>query len=220
MLPAPIDGPCLIIGEGAQDEAFLRHLLQNRNILGYQVGFPSREDSRSGGRGGFGEVLSGLRVRPDFKNIRAVVLLSDNDENPDTSFNEVKAQINEAGGFSVPTQPLNVVQTPDHPDLVTVMLPWTDQIGCLETLCLPSTLEAWPNLRPCIEEYSRCTDVGTWPKSKQSKMQLRSIFSAACKTDPNTSLTYAWSRNPPLIPLGHHSFDQLADFLRTFKARY
>lgn len=220
MLPARIDGPCLIIGEGSQDEAFLRHLLQNRNILGYQVGFPSPEDSSSGGRGGFGKVLSGLRVRPDFKNIRAVVFVSDNDENPVASFSEINAQITEAGSFSVPTQPLNVVQTADHPDLVAFMLPSTNQIGCLETLCLPAALEAWPNLRPCIEEYSRCTDVGTWPKSKQSKMQLRCLFSAACKTDPNTSLVYAWSRNPPLIPLEHHSFDQLVEFLRAFRAHY
>jgi hypothetical protein len=159
-------------------------------------------------------------VRPDFKNIRAVVLVSDNDENPVTSFNEIKAQITEAGGFSIPTQPLNVVQTPDHPELVAFMLPSTDQIGCLETLCLPAALEAWPNLRPCIEEYSRCTDVGTWPKSKQSKMQLRCLFSAACKTDPNTSLVYAWSRSPPLIQLEHHSFDQLVEFLRAIRARY
>jgi uncharacterized protein DUF3226 len=220
LLPAPIDGPCLIIGEGVHDEAFLRHLLQNRNILGCQVGFPSRENSSSDGRGGFGEVLSGLRVRLDFKNIRVVILVSDNDEDPVASFSKIKAQITEAGGFSVPTKPLEVVGTADHPDLVTVMLPWTNQIGCLETLCLPATLEAWPNIEPCIEEYSRCTDIGTWPISKQSKMQLRCLFAAACKTDPNTSLTYAWSRNPPLIPLGHRSFDQLAEFLRTIRARY
>ena len=220
MLPARIDGPCLIIGEGAHDEAFLRHLLQNRNISGYQVGFPQPPDQSSGGRGGFGEVLSGLRVRPDFMNIRAIVLVSDNDEDPVTSFNKINAQIADAGHLSVPTQPLNVALTTDHPDLVTVMLPWADQIGCLETLCLPAALEAWPQLKPCVKEYSRCADVETWPKSKQSKMQLRCLFSAACKTDPNTPLTHAWSRNPPLIPLGHQSFDQLAKFLRTFRARY
>lgn len=220
MLPPSIDGPCLIIGEGAQDEAFLRHLLENRNIQGYQAGFPEPPSQSSAGRGGFGSILSGLRVRPDFKNIRVVVLVSDNDEDPAVSFNEVRAQITEAGSFSVPIQPLEVVQTANHPDLVVFMLPSTGQIGCLETLCLPAGLEKWSTLRPCIDEYSRCVDVGTWPKSKQSKMQLRSLFAAACKTDPNTSLVHAWNRNPPLIPLGHNSFDQLAGFLHTIRARY
>lgn len=220
MLPASINGPCLIIGEGSHDEAFLRHLLQDRDIQGYQVGFPEPPDQNSPGRGGFGSVLSGLRVRLDFKKIRVVVLVSDNDENPATSFNEIKAQITEAGSFSVPIQPLEVVLTADHPDLVAFMLPSTGQIGCLETLCLPAALDGWPTLRTCIEEYSRCVNIATWPKSKQSKMQLRCLFSAACIKDPNTSLAHAWSRNPPLIPLGHNSFDQLAEFLRTIRARY
>ena len=69
-------------------------------------------------------------------------------------------------------------------------------------------------LRMCLDEYCKCAKLTSWRVSKRSKARLRVLMAAACKKDPNTSLTYAWAsdRGNP-IPIDHVCFDQVVEFL-------
>ena len=216
MLPTILQNPWLIICEGTGDVSFFRHLIQQRGLPPFDIGYPGKPETETGGRGGFGELLRALRVRRDFPQITAILVVSDSDEDPDGSFAEVRAQIASAGGYPVPAQPLNVATSAGFPAIVVMMLPWVGQAGNLETLCLPAMYERWPDQRNCLNAFSGCMATDGWPITRQSQMRLRSLIAGICLQDPNTSLTHAWSRNLDLIPLENSCFDQVADFLSTF----
>lgn len=159
-------------------------------------------------------MLRSLRVARGFGHLRTIVIVSDNDEVPDESFAEVQEQIAVAGGYPVPAHPLEIAPQVQYPSVVIVMLPWTGEPGNIETLCLPAIRDRWPDQAVCLDEFSKCTEASEWPVNRKSKMQLRSLISAVCRPDPNTSLTYAWSRSVELIPLNHASFDRVAGFFQ------
>ncbi len=148
-----------------------------------------------------------------------ILLVSDNDENPNASFAEVQAQIISAERYAVPNEPLIVATSQDHPATVVIMLPWVGNPGNLEVLCLPAMYERWPHQRECLDFLSECLETDDWPMTRQSQMRVRSLIAGICRDDPNTSLTHAWSRVIDLIPFHNRCFDQVAAFLSTVQSR-
>jgi hypothetical protein len=161
-------------------------------------------------------MLEAFSLFHGFRTLKGILILSDNDDSPANAFRSVSEQISSAEGYKAPSQPLEVVRTDSVPPLVVVMLPWKDQPGNLETLCLISSCDSHRTIRACLDEYVTCTGANTWGLAKQSKMKMRCFLSSTCNSDPNTSLVYAWSRGENPIPLNHRCFDQVADFLREF----
>lgn len=216
----PISGnivePRLILCEGEGDASFLNHLIKERNLPGFDIFFPSNPYTETGGVNGFKEMLESFSLFHGFRTLKGMLVISDNDDNPANAFRSVSEQISSAEGYKAPGQPLEVIRTDSVPPIVVVMLPWKDQPGNLETLCLVSSYDSYPPIRGCLDEYVTCTGVDKWGLTKQSKMKMRCMLSSTCKSDPNTSLVYAWSRSENLIPLNHRCFDQIADFLRRF----
>jgi hypothetical protein len=74
----------------------------------------------------------------------------------------------------------------------------------------------WPALQECLDAFCECCGTDSWLESKRSKMRLRALIAAACASDPNTGLVYAWNRSEDLIPLEHSCFDQVTEFLASF----
>jgi hypothetical protein len=105
-----------------------------------------------------------------------------------------------------------------YPPVVVMMLPWEGEIGQLETICLISMRDKFPNLAACEDQFSACTGTDKWKRNKLEKMKMRAMLTTACEEDPNTSLTHAWSRKNELIPLDHACFNRIADFLAQFPA--
>lgn len=211
-----IKEPRLILCEGQGDESFIKHLIKERKLPGFDVYFPHGPYTETGGVNGFKEMLEGFCTFRGFRNLKGILILSDNDDNPVNAFSLVSQVISSAEGYKAPSQPFEVVRKDGVPPLVVVMLPWRDQPGNLETLCLISCYESHPTIRACLDEYVTCTGVNTWELTKQSKMKMRCMLSSTCNSDPNTSLVHAWNRGENLIPLNHQCFDQIADFLRRF----
>ena len=169
-----------------------------------------------GGRGGYEKRLRSLRLQPGFEEVTGIIVASDNDANPSASFKDVRKHIHEAE-FPAPNHPL--IATKGKPGVAVIMLPKTNAPGQLETLCLESVQTAWPKEFKCAEAYGECTGITSWPQGKQERARLRALISHICKKDPNSSLTHLWSDGRELVvPLTHHCFTPLADFLMNFDA--
>jgi hypothetical protein len=86
----------------------------------------------------------------------------------------------------------------------------------LEALMLPGNL---PRIAQCVDTFLACIDVRGWDMIKKLKLELRCVVSAACKNDPTLGVPHIWSSkntsDGEKVPLGHSSFDQVAEYLRS-----
>jgi len=201
----------LILCEGESDNAFFRKLMFRRAIGGFQVVEPAK------GNTGFGSRLQSIRANRDFGKLKAIIIVSDNDNDLGGSFRAVAQQIHDAGGYGVPRKRKTPKRSPDHPAVAIYMLPSANRKGCLETLITESILSARPNVENCIDDYSRCVGSNGWDKSKRDKMRLHSLLSVVCENDPAVSTSWMWKDEKGLLNLlDDPAFNQLADFLRDF----
>jgi len=207
----------VIVCEGEGDRAFFLNLMATRGLQEFRVIIPSDKPDIPGGVDGFARRLRALRAERDFDKIAGILVVSDNDDQPDGSFTKVQRQLTDSGGYPIPARPLEVARSLSGPPVAVMMLPRTGQPGSLETLCVEAMQGAWPEVARCVDEFCRCTSTGQWAPSKQSKMRLRAMVSAICESDPNTGLPYAWSRRENLIPLNEPVFDEIGRFLNDFK---
>ena len=116
----------LILCEGDGDVAFYRHLIENRGLPPYDVDRPVRVEGS--GNTGFARRLEALKVQPGFEHLETVVIASDNDTNPERSYENIRRQV-ESAGFGVPARPLEPASAENHPDIVVLMHPWVDEPG-------------------------------------------------------------------------------------------
>lgn len=218
--------PWVILCEGARDGAFFRHLIRERGLPHFEVTYPTEntlegERIETGGRQGFSLALRGFRAGTRWMDLSAILIASDNDDDPTRSFREVQQQIVDAGGYAVPQEPLKVARMSSSVPIVVMMLPWLEERGSLDTLCLQPMYDKWLAGKQCLDGFCECTGVNTWTSvSKSSKLRVQVLLSAMCPSDPNTTLRYAWSgegRGEP-IPLQHQALDRVAGFLRDFRA--
>lgn len=122
----------LIICEGESDCRFLDALFVRRNVSGYQLVKPAK------GKTGFEDRLRTIRANDDFKKIEAIILVTDNDDEPGSSFDRITGQIRQARRYPVPANPLEIAKTRNCPAIAIVMLPWTGREGGMENLVLES----------------------------------------------------------------------------------
>ena len=208
----------VLLCEGGGDVAFFEHLIKSRKLPDFSVISP-RWGTDNGGVSGYEGRLRALKVQPTFEVVKGLLVVGDNDGDPSSAFGGVKAQIEAAGDFNLPKTPLTVAKgKPQSPIVVVMMLPWTDEIGQLETLCLIAMRDTYPELAKCVDQFCQCSGTAEWRRNKLEKMTTRAMLTANCEQDPNTSLSYAWSRSTDLIPLTHTCFDRIANFLDDFPA--
>ena len=166
------------------------------------------------GTGAFTRMLTGLRTGSDIKERKAILIVSDNDGDPDGKFEAIRAQIVEAG-WNAPETPRAVAAQDGMPSIYILMLPWDDDQGCLETLCLVAATNANPAQMKCVEQLVTCVEANDLSVPMLSKLRMRCYLSSVCKTDPNTGLRYAWNRSGTLIPMNDPCFNNLATYLRS-----
>lgn len=210
--------PRILICEGEADKAFFTHLLNQRNLPAFDVFHPHELEGVASGNTAFGDFLRGLSILLPSASISGILLVSDNDLDPNGSFQSIRAQIQNAGGFGVPNAPLEVARSAEYPPVVVMMLPAQGIPGALETLCLEAIYAARPDLKDCVDKYCDCAGTSEWNQIKQSKMRLESLMAAICQSSPATALKLAWSQRETIIPLDRNVFDPIAEFLRNFDA--
>jgi hypothetical protein len=215
-IPNALVEPALLLVEGAADQSFFAALMNERSIRGIDVAYPAAP--HPGGKTGYWSVLRALRLVRGFESLRNIILVADSDGDSEAAFAFMIAQLQEADGYALPDVPHSTTTGGDP--LVTVLLvPWMNESGDLETLCLPACYDKWPTVGRCVDAMAECTGVGAWEPTKKSKALLRWFISSTCRPDPNTSLVHLWSRPPEYrIPLQHVSFDKIANFLDQFSA--
>ena len=166
--------------------------------------------------------MKGFTSWEGFYQLNHIVIVSDNDEDPNASFDNVCAQIANSNPeatppvvYGVPDQPLKMeAGTPST--ISVLMLPWTGEKGNLELLCLEAASNAANPIAVCVDQFALCTGVDAWPGTKQSKMKLNSILASQNKKDPMIGLGNVWRDNRSLIPLTDPCFDRIADFLKGY----
>lgn len=170
-----------------------------------------------GGKDVFGRILAGLVAESGNSNEqrKAIIIVADNDGDPTGAFKNVQGQI-QVAGFSVPQKPREIAGTPNLPPLCVLMVPWDDNPGCLESLCLQAANGKYSAQLKCADALVTCNQAEGWDIAKLSKLRMRGFLSGVCKSDPNTSLRYAWStdggRPGDIFPLNSPAFKQTADW--------
>ncbi|OFW28784.1 MAG: hypothetical protein A3J28_06180 [Acidobacteria bacterium RIFCSPLOWO2_12_FULL_60_22] len=209
----------LVLCEGKADAAFFRHLLDANQILGFQIGFPSRETAVGQfGYTGFQKHLEGIKARRGFADLQNIIIVRDSDLDPDHSFLDVCNHVRDAGGYVVPDAP----GTPSgqNPAITILLIPSSTEMGNLETLLLRAVNHD-EKLTPCLDTYFGCCRFDDFPITKSSKKKLTTTIAAWNHDNPSCSLVFLWSEeqaahNP--ISIHHPAITKLADFLRGFAA--
>jgi len=215
----------VILCEGDNDHAFFESLITYHGFQDFQVASPKTLGYPEGGKSYFKTALSSFWATTGFNNVAAVLIASDNDDDRAASLADVRRALEDADKddfstpprrFAVPNQPLQKAGT--SPIVVVMMLPWTDELGNLETMCFEAASRAQPAKRQCVDAFSACTGAVRWRMSRRSKMQIRTIIAGSHEDNPDMGLTFVWKRRPDMIPLNDHVFNRVSDFLRNFHA--
>src|SRR6266705_942342 len=148
----------LIVCEGKADQQFLQNLIASRKLSGFQVEFarPTPSDTGGGGQSKFRSFLEALEIPLAQSNPLAnIILVSDNDTQPATSFESIQKQINESGLFYAPTRPLRRAKRHKKIpiSLYVVMIPWTKEKGTLEHIILDALYDYYPDAKRCAESF-------------------------------------------------------------------
>jgi hypothetical protein len=189
--------PAIILTEGTGDDAFFDVLIKKR-LLG-KFSIRPRAKGEPTGSGSFLKRLIGLKPLPEVQNSNAIIIVGDNDSDKTTSFKSIKEQIVSAGGYNVPTTQRiasaqgNLSMSIPLPPVSVLMLPWDDELGCLETLLLKAANPIYEKEMRCANKLADCVNVTDWDISKKSKLIFRCFMSAVCKKEPNTGLPHAWN---------------------------
>lgn len=201
--------------EGFADKAFFSRLIQERGLPSFDIPFPNCETK--GGRGHFSEMLKAIRASSKYSQLSAILIVSDNDNNPDASFREVQEQIQIATGYPVPNTPMQVAKAAGQPAVLVMMLPWTHIPGCLESLCRKVWAREQGATMACVGEFLRCAGVTNWDEiQKRDKAAVQFFISGSNQEDPNKSLRYLIEGRNALLSMNDDEFNEIANALQSF----
>lgn len=215
----------VLLCEGQHDSQFFTHLImQNPGLPAFVISSVSYVlGAAHGGNTRFTQALDELPAIPGFDLVERILIVADNDLDPVASFSALANQINAtapfkgppAGRFLAPTAPQ--IKSTGTPPIVVLMLPWTNVVGNLDTLCLEAAMaNALAPIPACVDEFARCTGADQWSPTALAKMKLRSFLSASWQANPYISPAYVWSMRTNLVPLNTPSFAPIINFLRQF----
>jgi hypothetical protein len=214
------DKPHVLLCEGVSDERFYNRLFQVRNIgSDFTVRSPSKEGAYGGGVTNFGEDLRNISVSESFlENVKAVLVVGDNDSDMAASLQIVRDQLKSAPGFGVPDVERVVAEsTGGLPKVVILMLPMGEP-GNLESLCLEAAYAKF-GLKQELDTFVATSPARDWSVGKQAKMRMQTILAATNKSKPDAGFGGHWSSPDKYhLPVDHQCFNELADFLVGFPA--
>ena len=207
-----------VISEGQADDEFLKELIAVRGLHNLEVLRPGHEESY--GKGGFQVRLQGLKLRGIEKN-KAILIVADNDDDPEAAFKDIQKQIRDAGEYGIPERPYQLSGRSEYPPVGVAMLPASGEQGSLDTLCWSAANLKYARQLKCVGAIADClgADEQTWGKVKLAKFKVQCLLSSICKGDPYTPLKCAWWVEPAkgragdIFPLDNPAFAQIAEFL-------
>lgn len=203
--------PRFLLCEGDDDKGFFEALIRERHLPEFQV-CHSAECGGVGGKTGFFKALQGMEVLSGFRDLRALLVVADNDV-IGTTFTEAQKAITD-NGYVAPPSPAGIGNMAGKP-IAILMVPRSDTVGDLETLCLPAIHQCWPHAQQCVDAFLQCTGANAWAKRASiSKARARSAAVGFYEPDPYKGIGHLF-RNGTLSV--HHScFDEIAAFFQNF----
>lgn len=214
------DQPYHIIVEGSDDREFLKRLLENRGIDGYQVGCGQGKDNRCLGKDGFAKRIEAI-LGSTTVDVKGYVILADCDDDPPNRFKNAQEQFEKPkASLPKPKTPFTVTTHKDADGNETrtaiMMIPQDSTEGGLETLLL-SCCDGIDDYRDCIDRFCDCVHRPDRTKLDRDKVRLRAFISATHKKDPSLALSSWVTSDHCPFDLNHSALDFLADFLKAFK---
>lgn len=214
MIPELLTEPYLIICEGRKDAGFLKHLLTENGLRGFQFAYP---DYAIGGQGkdSLHRVLNALEVRePTLSQREAIIFVVDSDRDPQIALRDAQNQIRLAEEtYGIPNAFDVSARTGTKPPVIVTAIPSPTERGNLETLLLRSIPAHWPDIDICLEDFYNCSPADSWNDlNKQSKMKMQCVVAAMCADDPCCSVAYIWKYATFRQLLTHDCFKHIVDF--------
>jgi uncharacterized protein DUF3226 len=216
-----------IVCEGYADKQFFRHLIERRGLPAFDIPFPQEGPDEQlevlAGRQNFGKMLAALRSNFVLKGLpKGILLVADSSNDPTATFQELRGYIEEAQHYGVPDQPLQVARAavlgglPIAPDIIVLLIPWIDQPGSLESVCLIHLAVKHAAIATHVEAFCAATEMNEWPIEKRDKAKVQCFIAATNQDDPNKSLRYAFSGVEPIVSVSNGCFGQIAGVLQNF----
>jgi Protein of unknown function (DUF3226) len=206
-----------ILTEGTEDAAFIRAFVAARGLTGFDVR-PNVDLGGIGGNSGFKNALIACEPITGFTGVSEVLILADNDDDPEKSVREICEQIIEAKregkikrNWGQPTNSLT--KAGGDPAVSMWMWPNHGRPGCLETILWQALETIYGDVAACVQAACVCAATDGWPISKLDKARVRCFMSLVCRKNPAISLSLLWRDFPDLIPLADAAFDPIETFL-------
>lgn len=213
---------------GGADEAFLRALIDNRNLG--DISIRNTGDSNPEGKGSFskfGKLLLYMSTCRGFEEVTDILIVCDSDIDPEENFNNLVRQIctveNQSVMPAIQFVAPTVFLTPSmgSPTLRVLSLPWIDEPGNLECLCVDAAKDTTAHARH-VDVFGNSTGAYFWPSHNSvGKFSMRAILAATNERDPSIGIGKLWEggNKDRFVPLGHSSFNRVADVLNVFLSR-
>lgn len=208
-----------ILCEGEEDAAFARAVVRGRNLrLSFDIS-PNIDVSGVGGNSGFEKSFLAIEPFIGFVDVKHVIIIGDNDDNPSQALNSVVGRLAQLKQSNTIKRAWADVQNAGvkfggDPSVSVWMWPAPGQIGCLETLLWALIEKKYRKEAACAMDACRCSGADKWPVSKFHKARVRCFLSLVCQGNPAISLSLLWRDYPDIIPVSDAAFRPFSDFLR------
>jgi hypothetical protein len=194
----------LLIGEGKDEELFLKALLQ-------QLGLDDIQVLGIGGKDRFRAQLKALKHDTAWRHVSSVGIVRDADNNPGAALQSVCDALR-AAELPVPTRVMNPAKKDGNPTIRIMIIPSISKDGALEDLCLNSVAHDPATI--CVEQYFQClVERGVPGPKKGERSKARTRVFIASKEDPTLALGIAAQKG--YWPLDSSVFDNVKRFIES-----
>jgi len=192
----------LLLVEGNDDEGFFQKLIEVIKISNIQI-------LSVGGKDGFRTSnLKSIKNMPGFRELRALGIVRDADENANDTFTSI-CTILRSANLPVPSQPMEIVDGTLR--IGILIIPPHASKGKIENLCLASIKEH--KEMECIDNYFKCLrkrlSSDRYPKDL-SKAKIQAFLASREESVPHLGI----AAQREYFPFDCEIFDEIKNFLR------
>jgi hypothetical protein len=219
-MPIELKEELLLLCEGLADQNCFRKLLERaQDIPRFSMLDPKEHHTVSG----FEQSLTAIKGNKlAFSRLKGVLIVADSGNSPVTTFDEIRKQIVFAGGYPVPSKPMELaVRTADHPAVAVMLLPDENTPGSLETLCVREIQERKPWVTECVEKFLNCGESSAKDlrAEKLDKARFHCLVTLTNPNEPSLPVSQAFEDSKgPFISVASNSFRDVESKLRWFCA--
>jgi hypothetical protein len=209
--------PRLLLCEGPDDKGFLEALIREHHLPQFQIchaaEFKGKDDQPpTGGKNGFRGCLDGADVLRGFDDLKAILIVTDNDS--DSALRDLRRIMRDV--CDIPQDVTEIGSFCGKP-LAVYLIPSANEIGDLESYCLPEIHRVWPNAEKQVTAFLTETKALAWEKlSSIRKAKARAAIVSNYQPDPYHGIGVLFRKG--YFQCKNQRFDELVNFLRDFDA--